>query len=534
MATLNDYVTITITRDTVGITAPGYGTPMVLGYSATWSDRIRFYEDLPSMVTDGFTTDSAEYLAVQAMLSQNPRPVQVAVGRGINKPTQVYALGVNSVGAGLTYQVTAAGKGVTTTTTTFTSLADIVFGAVNTGTSSVTMTAHGMVTGAGPFRVGNSGGALPTGLAVDTDYWIIVVDANTIKFASSKANAIALTSISLTTTGTGTNTLLRNNNDVVMAQIKQGLNATVGANYSAVQSGASGSTTLTVTALAAGNWFSIAINDPALLSNKETHVDPGIATDLTAILNANPGWYGLYTTFNSQPCVTATSAWVESNTRIYLPDVPETLALTTTGGTGGSADTLDALRTLGYARTLASYHQSPANMLGAAWLGRMLPLDPGSATFKFKTLTGVAFTVFTTTQRNNLLSRNGNGYENVAGLSTTFEGTSSDGEYLDAIVGDDWVTTDMQVRILTVMAAANKTEFEDTGIARVEAAVRATLKEAVRRKIYAASPRPQVTVPLAANVSTADKSTRTLPDIKWTATRSGAIHKTKVQGTVSL
>jgi hypothetical protein len=449
MATLTDYVQITITRDTVGITAPGYGTPLVLGYSATWADRIRFYEDLPSMVTDGFATDSPEYLAVQAMLSQNPRPVQVAVGKGLLKPTQVYVVGVNSVANTTNYVVTVAGHGVTTTTLTYTS------------DSSAT-------------------------------------------------------------------------NDEIVAGLVTALNGVVGKNYTAVATGSAGSQVVTITASSAGEWFSIAIDDPAFLSNKQTQADPGIATDLAAILNANPGFYGVYTTFNSQAIVAATAAWVEANTRIYVPDVPETLAVTTTGGSGGSADTLDALHTSNYARTLGAYHPSPVNMLGAAWLGKMLPLDPGSATWKFKTLGGVAFTKYTTTQRNNLLSRQANGYENVAGLSVTFEGTSADGEYLDAIVGDDWVTTDMQVRILTVMAAANKTEFEDTGIARVEAAVRATLKEAVRRKIYAASPRPQVTVPLAANVSTADKSTRTLPDIKWTATRSGAIHKTKVQGTVSL
>ena len=66
-----------------------------------------------------------------------------------------------------------------------------------------------MVTGDGPFQISNSGGALPTGLAASTNYWCIRVDANTLKVASSYANAIADTEVTFSTDGTGTHTLER-------------------------------------------------------------------------------------------------------------------------------------------------------------------------------------------------------------------------------------------------------------------------------------------------------------------------------------
>ena len=50
-------------------------------------------------------------------------------------------------------------------------------------------------------------GTLPTGLAATTDYYLIRVDANTVKFASSRANALAGTAIDLTAAGAGTNTV---------------------------------------------------------------------------------------------------------------------------------------------------------------------------------------------------------------------------------------------------------------------------------------------------------------------------------------
>lgn len=79
--------------------------------------------------------------------------------------------------------------------------------APNTTTDAMTATAHGKMTGFGPVRLANSGGALPTGLAAATDYWLIVVDANTVKFASSYANALAGTPVDITAAGSGTHTM---------------------------------------------------------------------------------------------------------------------------------------------------------------------------------------------------------------------------------------------------------------------------------------------------------------------------------------
>lgn len=68
--------------------------------------------------------------------------------------------------------------------------------------------AHGLVTGDGPVRLTTTA-ALPGGLAIGVDYWIIVVDANTLRLAVSFRNAVADTPVpvSVTTAGTGTHTL---------------------------------------------------------------------------------------------------------------------------------------------------------------------------------------------------------------------------------------------------------------------------------------------------------------------------------------
>jgi hypothetical protein len=78
----------------------------------------------------------------------------------------------------------------------------------NTGSANeITVTGHGLNTGDGPFQLTTSG-TLPTGLALATNYWVVVVDANTLQLSTTLANAIAGTVVTITaSTGSGTHHL---------------------------------------------------------------------------------------------------------------------------------------------------------------------------------------------------------------------------------------------------------------------------------------------------------------------------------------
>jgi microcystin-dependent protein len=77
---------------------------------------------------------------------------------------------------------------------------------VDIGTENITITGHKFRhTG---FKVRfTTTGALPTGLSAGTDYYVIYVNDNTIKVASTLANAKAGTAINITGQGTGTHTI---------------------------------------------------------------------------------------------------------------------------------------------------------------------------------------------------------------------------------------------------------------------------------------------------------------------------------------
>lgn len=69
--------------------------------------------------------------------------------------------------------------------------------------NQVTSVAHGFATGR---KIALTGAGLPTGLIVG-NYWMIAVDADTLKFAASLVDANAGTAIDLTAVGTGTSTM---------------------------------------------------------------------------------------------------------------------------------------------------------------------------------------------------------------------------------------------------------------------------------------------------------------------------------------
>lgn len=81
---------------------------------------------------------------------------------------------------------------------------------VSVANNTITKANHGWSTGECTSYFSSSGG-LPGGMAVLTNYWVVVVDVNTIKLATSRTNAIAATPIvvDITTQGTGTHTCNR-------------------------------------------------------------------------------------------------------------------------------------------------------------------------------------------------------------------------------------------------------------------------------------------------------------------------------------
>lgn len=536
MSAIADHVLVQLTIDSVGLTRQGFGVQMILSHTATFPERIRYYTSLAGVTVDFPTTTSAEYLAAAAAFAQSPKPPRIAIGRAAGTVTQRYDVAIGTVSAGTTYIVNVKGKGVTSTTVSYTALTDLTFvdGDVTTGTDTIAEAAHGMTTGEGPYRVSNSGGALPTGLAVDTNYWIIAPTAGTYKFASSKANALALTAVDITAAaGGGTHTLRRAQNDVIIAELVQGINAVTGVNFAAVQTVGAGETdTLRATGSAVNNWFSlevpIALVCGGMMTLTQSHAAPSditLATDLAAILLADQGWYCLITLYNSSLYIQDAAAWAESNGRIYVPDSCDSATGTT--ALSGGTDVGSVLFGLGDTRSMGCYYPSPAAMLAAREMGRWLPTDPGAATTKFKTLNGIAGLALTDTFKANLRAKRMNTYEQaLADRAFFWEGTvfSTVYKFLDITRNADWLGDEASKALIGVLVGADIVPYTPEGIVLMEGALRGVGTLATRRKVLTTVPPPVVTAPDIASVSSTDKENRNLRDLKLSGTFAGAIH----------
>lgn len=311
-------------------------------------------------------------------------------------------------------------------------------------------------------------------------------------------------------------------NDEIATGLAAAITTLAPSGFTASTTGLAGSLIVQLLGNAAGNWISVENLMPDLLSVAQTHADPGIAADLAAIKLVDNSWYGLITLYNSEALVTAAAAWVEANKKLYIPCVADTKA--ETDAFTGATDIIKDLYLLAYARTAPVYHRSTAYFPDAAWFGRVLPLDPGSETWKFKTLAGVPAVTFTETQQTNVQSKRGNIYYAIAGRNITSEGLTSSGEFIDTVRFRDWLELRIQTDCFLALSNANKIPYTDEGVAVIEAALRAVLDEGIEvGGIVAGS--VTITVPKVATQAPADRAARIFRNIKFRCTLAGAIHK---------
>jgi hypothetical protein len=227
----------------------------------------------------------------------------------------------------------------------------------------------------------------------------------------------------------------------------------------------------------------------------------------------------------------AASDWVESNEKLFIAQTIDTPVANLASGSDTSSV---AYLARANARTALIYNNDNASFADAGWAGRVLPLDPGSETWAYKTLAGVTSTKLTSTQRTNLVAKHTNFYETIGGLNLTNKGQVLAHEWIDVVRFRDWLKSNLQVDILEALANNSKLPFTDAGIAVIAGVIKGRLKAGVSVGGLAESPAPRVTVPAASAVSSSDKNARTLTGVKFDAILAGAIQLVTITGTLSV
>lgn len=261
--------------------------------------------------------------------------------------------------------------------------------------------------------------------------------------------------------------------------------------------------------------------------------DTSVANTMSAIQSEDDSWYGLVADQTVVEGVGENLAkWVESNKKfaiLWTDSVDAYDASKTT-------DLASVLKAQSLDRTAVIFHAAPASgsdYPDAAWMGECFPYDPGTSTWAYKTLKGVTSDKVTGGQETALKNKNCNYYSVVGGVAITQEGKVASGEWIDIIIGTDWIEARLKEAVYSALVNNRKLPYDDTGIAVIEGLVKGVLNQAASMGILQGDS-ISVTVPRYADIPQADRIARKLPDVKFTALYQGAIHRVTINGTISV
>ena len=260
--------------------------------------------------------------------------------------------------------------------------------------------------------------------------------------------------------------------------------------------------------------------------------DATIDAALNAIANENNDWYGIVVDQSLVSSFSDVASWVETAKKFAIFWITDVNAY----DPSKSTDLASVLKLANRNRSAVVWHATPAggaDYIDAAWMGEGFPYEPGTSTWAYKTLNGVTPDTLLASQETALKNKNCNYYMTVGGVSITQEGKVASGEYIDIIIGTDWIEARLREAVYSALVNNRKIPYDDTGIAMIEGLVKGVLNEAASKGILQADS-IAVTVPKYADIPQADKLARKLPDVKFSALYQGAIHSVTINGTISV
>jgi hypothetical protein len=294
--------------------------------------------------------------------------------------------------------------------------------------------------------------------------------------------------------------------------------------------------TITFANVTDGDLFHFGL-DANLITYLDGTADPGLATRMDAALLVDSDFYGVVLDCNSNACVQAMAAWVESNDRLFIASTGDARELTS-GGVMGAA-----LVSAAYERTACLYHSLPRQYAAVAWMAaRLIDPDRGQKTWAYTTLTGVTVDTLTGTQRAFLVGDKMNFYVTLAGRNVTLStstslpggGYTATGEWIDIIHGTDWLKTRIQEDVATTIMNAGRLPYDQGGMDAIGATIMNRMKFAESPSVkFLLADSSVVTVPEIADVSSADRQARTLNNVTATGRYASAIHKVFINVTLS-
>ena len=252
---------------------------------------------------------------------------------------------------------------------------------------------------------------------------------------------------------------------------------------------------------------------------------------LTACQDFDPAWYAFALDTAAAVDITEGAVWAQPRVKLYIAKTADALVL----------DPVD-ITDIGFTLTAAEYDRTALIYSGVAatdypdmaWAGGILPENPGSVTWAFKRVPGIAADTFTGSEIAALESKRVTRIENIQGITRTFGGyVSRPAVFIDIRRGIDYVSQRIAEDIMVLLTSVKKVPGDDRGSVLVENVIRSRLLQSMDEDILIDDDEWTVHVPLFAERDQLDREARFLDGCTFTANLVGAIHKVSVRGEVS-
>lgn len=223
----------------------------------------------------------------------------------------------------------------------------------------------------------------------------------------------------------------------------------------------------------------------------------------------------------SEPSGAELSAGVEDHRKIYF----------------AQTDNLEI--SIKHRRSIIIYTKDLEEHIDAAWVGTVGPWYPRSVTWKFKMPAGIGVPALTESEVTQLEERNVNFVTNEYKKNYIKNGLCADGEWIDAVLGGDWIAMTMREKLYAVFMDNPNVPYTDAGFTLIASAVLQALDDATGYDIIAtglesAAGIYNIVIPKRADATDEQASSRQMPDIVWEAQLAGAVHGAKISGTLKV
>ena len=292
---------------------------------------------------------------------------------------------------------------------------------------------------------------------------------------------------------------------------------------------ATGSNTLTLTP--SGDASSIANYTANLVPVNAASVEDWVSATIPAVRAVKDQWYMLSVDTHVDADVLAVAAYIEG-IKATSPKFYVFSSAASNIKTSATTDIFSLVKALSYTHTAYIYSGMATSFAECGLVGRFAPEQAGSNIWEQKTIVGLTVDTLTPDEISYIHGKNGATYENVGSVDVVIGGKCADGGWIDESIFVDWLKSRIQESVWSLLVNTRKIGYTSAGAAAIEGSMRSVMAEGIQVGGLADDPAPVVIVPNVLNLSSAQRATRTLPDVTFTARLAGAIRATTITGSV--